>query len=274
VTVRVRVFFFEAVRDPTIGILIRDRLGNDVYGTNTFHQGVATGVWQAGQSLDVRFELAMELGVGEYTVTAAAHSLGVHVFHSYDWLERGLAFQVLPADERRAIGVARLVPTITVAPGPADASAPAVLREAVGELPARLAMHEDGDVLLRTGWYGVEGAGPQAFRWTEGECKFLLAVDGDRLCVELAADRPPGSPPVEVTLTSLDRELGGARVASGGDWQVIGVAVPADFPRGPAQLRLRVGDVWRPADAGIGTDTRVLGVRVRRIWCDRGAESA
>jgi len=268
-TVRIRVFFFEEVKEPTVGLLIRDRLGNDVYGTNTFHRGIATGCWRAGDSLEVRFDFALELGAGEYSLTAAVHSLGVHVFHSYDWLERGLVFRVLPADDRPSIGSARLVPHITTAAGQVRDSPPAVLRQVVGELPSSIAMHEDGEAFLRTGWYGVEGTGPDAFRWTEGECKFLLAVDGPRLCLEVAADRPPGAAPVTVRIVSLDRELACTRVEPGGGWQVIEVPVPRDLPRGPAHLRLLVRDVWRPADAGDSTDTRTLGVRVRRIWCER-----
>jgi lipopolysaccharide transport system ATP-binding protein len=267
-TARVRVFFFEAVEAPTVGILIRDRLGNDVYGTNTYHQGVATGSWGPGDTLEVRWDFELELGAGEYALTAAVHSLGVHIFHSYDWLERGLVFQVLPADDRRNIGVARLVPRITTGRGPRSDSAPAVLRQVVGQLPSTIVMDEDDGALLRTGWYGVEGAGRDAFRWTEGECKFLLAVDGPRLCLEVAADRPPGAAPVAVTLLSLDREIGCAQVAPSGVWQVVALPIPESFPRGPAHLRLLVGDVWRPADAGYGVDTRSLGIRVRRIWCE------
>ncbi len=266
VTARIRVFFFEPLADPTVGILIRDRLGNDVYGTNTFHQRVATGSWRAGDTLEVRFAFDLDLGPGEYTLTAAVHSLGVHVFHSYDWLERGVAFQVLPADDRRNIGVARLVPRIAASPGPAVDSAPAVLRQVAGELPSSIVMREDGEAFLRTGWYGVEGAGADAFRWTEGECKFLLDLGGPRLCLEVAADRPAGAAPVDVRLVSLGRELGHVRVVPDGAWQVVVVPVPEGFPRGPAQLRLLVDDVWRPLDAGLGDDTRTLGIRVRRIW--------
>ena len=267
-TARIRVFFCETLVDPTVGILIRDRLGNDVYGTNTFHQGVATGEWRAGSTLEVRFDATLELGPGEYTFTAAVHSLGVHVFHSYDWFERGLVFQILPADHRQTIGVARLVPRITVGPGPAPESAQAVLSEALGDLPSAIAMHEDGEGSLRTGWYGVEGVGREAYRWTEGECKFLMTVAAPWVWLELAADRPAGAAPVVVRLLALGRELGAVEVPPTGAWQVLGIRLPDGVPCGPAFLRLVVGDVWRPADTGHGPDTRWLGIRVRRIWSD------
>jgi hypothetical protein len=267
-TARIRVVFFEAVDEPTVGILVRDRLGNDVYGTNTYHQGVATGRWKAGETLEVRFEFPLALGVGDYAITAAVHSLGVHVFQSYDWLDAGLAFQVLPSDDRQSIGVARLEPRIAVETGPRPDALADVLARAVGTLPSELDVPADGEPFLCAGWYGVEGAGADAFRWTEGECRFLLAVDGHRLCLEVAADRPAQTPPVSVSLLALDREIGSVRVLPTGAWQVVSLLLPDAFPRGPARFRLRVDHPWRPADGGASDDTRVLGVRVRRIWCD------
>ena len=43
VTVRVRSRFHRAQSDPMVGILIRTRIGMDVYGTNTRIEQVATG---------------------------------------------------------------------------------------------------------------------------------------------------------------------------------------------------------------------------------------
>lgn len=68
-------------------------------------------------------------------------------------------------------------------------------------------------------------------------------------------------------LLGLDCELGRAPVSPEAGWQIVAVPAPDDFPRGPARVRLLMGDVWRPpADASHTDDTRALGVRVRRIW--------
>src|SRR5206468_2396622 len=61
--VRIRVFFFRVLESPTVGIVIRDRLGNEVYGTNTYYQQVETGRWSPGQTLEVRFRLALARGL-------------------------------------------------------------------------------------------------------------------------------------------------------------------------------------------------------------------
>lgn len=263
-TIRIRIFFLVPLSDPTVGILIRDRLGNDVYGTNTYYQRVATGQRQAGESVEVRFRLALALGAGEYSLTAAVHSFGEHLLDSYDWLDAALIFAILRPDERVAIGVAQLRPRIEVAPGPAASTAD-VLRRALGELPNVVSMGENGG-FLQTGWYAVEDVGPQAYRWTREESTVLMSLEGSRLCMEVGVDRPSGSPPVEVRVLCLGRELGRLRVEADPPWREVELPLAPDVPRGPAHLRLVVSSCWRPADTGHGPDTRALGVRIRRIW--------
>jgi hypothetical protein len=73
-------------------------------------------------------------------------------------------------------------------------------------------------------------------------------------------------PAVDVAVWCLGRQLGCLRVDTRASWQTIMVPLSADVPLGPARLRLVVGDAWRPLDTGHGADSRVLGVRVRRIW--------
>jgi lipopolysaccharide transport system ATP-binding protein len=265
VAVCVRVLFLEPLADPTVGILVRDRLGNDVYGTNTFHQRVETGRWAPGEWLEVRFAFDAMLGPGEYSITAAVHSLGAHVLDSYDWSENALLFRVLPADERVAIGVVHLRPTIAVAPAPPSAEAGEVLERVFGEVPSSLAAADGASVLLRAGWHAVEGAGNDAYRWTDAEAAFVLRLVGPRLCFEVGADRPPGAGPVAVRVSALGRTLGLIRVPAGPGWHEAIIDLPPEVDRGPAYLRLAVADPWRPAHSG-SDDARLLGIRVRRIW--------
>jgi lipopolysaccharide transport system ATP-binding protein len=266
--IRVRVFFFEPIENPTIGIMIRDRLGSDVYGTNTYHQRVETGRWAPGETLEVRFRLTLDLGAGDYSITSAVHSLGVHVHDPYDWLDAALVFRVLPEDDRIAVGVAHLRPEIEIVPGPPSAAS-GVLERALGAVPSAIAMGNDGQDLLRAGWYATEGHGAEAFRWTERECTLLLSLEGSRLCLEAGVNRPPGAPPVEVRLLTLGRELGRVQVDPDPPWREVSFPLPADVPRGPTHLRLVVSDCWRPSDTGHGGDQRALGVRIRRIWSGR-----
>ena len=101
--VKVRVRFHAAVADPVIGIMIRTRIGLNVYGTNTELEKLKLGPRAAGDTIEVSFAFRCELCPEEYTLTAASHDPD-GVWH--DWLEDAVAFAV--TDERYTAGVANL----------------------------------------------------------------------------------------------------------------------------------------------------------------------
>ena len=109
VTVRVSVKFQGPVEDPVIGILIRTRIGLNVYGTNTELERVKFGPCAAGETLAVRFAFRCELCPQEYTLTVASHDPD-GVWH--DWMEDAVAFAV--TDTRYTAGVANLRAVATV----------------------------------------------------------------------------------------------------------------------------------------------------------------
>jgi lipopolysaccharide transport system ATP-binding protein len=109
-SVRVRVRFESDVADPVVGIMIRTRIGIEVYGTNTELEGVKLGPRRAGDALDVTFSFRCDLCAQDYTLTAASHDPD-GVWH--DWLEDAVALTV--TDTRYTAGVANLRATVAVA---------------------------------------------------------------------------------------------------------------------------------------------------------------
>lgn len=101
--IRVTAQFEADVEDPVIGIMIRTRIGLNVYGTNTELEGVHGGPIRSGDTLRVVFQFRCDLCPGDYTVTVASHDPD-GVWH--DWMEDAVAFSV--ADSRYAAGVANL----------------------------------------------------------------------------------------------------------------------------------------------------------------------
>ncbi len=101
--VKVTVRFRDAVADPVVGMMIRTRIGLNVYGTNTELEKLKLGPRAAGDTLEIRFGFRCELCPGEYTLTVASHDPD-GVWH--DWLEDALAFSV--NDTRYTAGVANL----------------------------------------------------------------------------------------------------------------------------------------------------------------------
>jgi len=103
VTVRVRSRFHQAKSDPMVGILLRTRIGMEVYGTNTRIEQQPLGDFQAGDELEVDFHLECWLTPQQYTLTVATQNADGS---SHDWLDDAIAFDVI--DARVAAGVANL----------------------------------------------------------------------------------------------------------------------------------------------------------------------
>lgn len=108
-SIAVTVRYREAIERPVVGIMLRTRIGFEVYGTNTELEGVCLGPCAAGQTLRVTFSFRCDLTPREYTLTVASHDPD-GVLH--EWLDDAVAFTV--ADSRFTAGVANLRARATV----------------------------------------------------------------------------------------------------------------------------------------------------------------
>jgi lipopolysaccharide transport system ATP-binding protein len=103
IVIRVQAVFRRSVSDPVVGILIRNRIGMDVFGTNTRLERVDLGIVEAGETLEIEFELDCLLSRQEYTLTVATqYWSGL----SQDWLDDVTDFQVV--DTKDVAGVLNL----------------------------------------------------------------------------------------------------------------------------------------------------------------------
>jgi ABC-type methionine transport system ATPase subunit len=109
VTVRAEIRFREAVEKPVIGIMIRTRVGMEVYGTNTELEHVLVGPCAAGETVRIEFKFQCHLCPKEYTLTAASHDPDGT---AHDWLDDAVAFVV--TDSRYTAGVAKLRANVTI----------------------------------------------------------------------------------------------------------------------------------------------------------------
>ncbi len=107
-TVRVRCLFHRAKSDPMVGILIRTRIGMDVYGTNTRLEQIELGDFEAGEELEVEFHFDCWLTPQEYTLTIATQNPDGS---SHDWVDDAIAFEVM--DAKSTAGVVNLRARVT-----------------------------------------------------------------------------------------------------------------------------------------------------------------
>ncbi|MBK9166158.1 MAG: ABC transporter ATP-binding protein [Bryobacterales bacterium] len=109
VAIRITARFRETVADPVFGILIRNRIGLDVYGTNTQLEEIRIGPCNAGRAVRLTFSFDCHLCPGEYTITVASHDPdGTR----HDWLEEAVAVAVTAP--RYTAGVANLQARVTL----------------------------------------------------------------------------------------------------------------------------------------------------------------
>jgi lipopolysaccharide transport system ATP-binding protein len=108
IAIAVTVRYAGEVAEPVIGVLIRTRIGLNVYGTNTELEQLHIGPVHAGDAVRVTYRFRCELCPGDYTVTAASHDSD-GVWH--DWQEDAVAFAV--SDVRYTAGVANLRAQVT-----------------------------------------------------------------------------------------------------------------------------------------------------------------
>lgn len=95
-----------------IGYMIKDRLGQPVFGTNTYHlQHKLTDI-QAGAVNTFIFSFAANLGPGSYSVAIALHTTDTHVAKNYEWRDLATLFTVVNIDKNIFIGTAWLPPTV------------------------------------------------------------------------------------------------------------------------------------------------------------------
>jgi len=99
----------------TLGIQIKDRWGQIIYGTNSFHLDQQISV-AAGQTYDLVMDIPMNLGTGKYTLTCALHSGHAHGEECFHWLDDVIEFEVIGTNGAYFEGVVRLEPTFTVTP--------------------------------------------------------------------------------------------------------------------------------------------------------------
>ncbi|MDU8499549.1 ABC transporter ATP-binding protein [Pseudomonas syringae] len=112
VSLRINAQVNSAIPELVVGYLIKDRLGQPVYGTNTHHMGCKVSDLQPGESLDYSFNFTANLGPGSYSVAVALHTTDSHLSRNYEWVDLTLVFNVVNISQSEFVGMAWLPPVV------------------------------------------------------------------------------------------------------------------------------------------------------------------
>jgi len=133
-TVEISLKASDSVDEVTVGILIRDRFGQDIFGTNTFHLKIPIEL-QVGETFRVGYIVdELNLGCGKYTLSVAIHRDEVHMHECYEWVDAIKSFQVVLDPACLFIGIARLKPRVQLERRFADSSNPGCRLGSAGEV--------------------------------------------------------------------------------------------------------------------------------------------
>ena len=100
------------ILELVLGYMIKDRLGQPVFGTNTHHLKRNLFALKRETSAEFVFRVAANLGLGAYSVAIALHASDTHIARNYEWRDLALVFNVINIDKESFVGVAWLPPTL------------------------------------------------------------------------------------------------------------------------------------------------------------------
>ena len=114
VTLRVTVRAHAPIPRMVLGYMIKDRLGQPMYGTNTHLKELPLADVAAGEDVVYRFAFPMNLGPGSYSVATAIVSTETHLVNNYEWRDLALLFTVVNMRRPYFEGSAWLDPAIDI----------------------------------------------------------------------------------------------------------------------------------------------------------------
>ncbi len=114
VTLEVKVKVNAPIPRMVLGYMIKDRLGQAMYGTNTHLKALPLDDVAAGEEVVYRFAFPMNLGPGTYSVATAIVSTDTHLVNNYEWRDLALVFTVMNMRRPHFEGSAWLDPAIDI----------------------------------------------------------------------------------------------------------------------------------------------------------------
>ncbi len=91
-----------------LGIMIRDRTGHVLWGTNTWHTKQVIEPVGAGERLIYEAHFRCDLGPGSYSISPALVSSSTHLENNYEWTDNLLVLDVANFDKDLFIGTSYL----------------------------------------------------------------------------------------------------------------------------------------------------------------------
>ena len=114
VRLKVEIRAYADLPELVLGYMIKDRLGQTIFGTNTHHLGVTLCPVAKGDFLTLIFSFPANIGLGSYSVSTALHVSSTHLAANYEWRDLALMFNVVNLGRDPFVGVNWMPPQVEV----------------------------------------------------------------------------------------------------------------------------------------------------------------
>lgn len=95
-----------------MGYMIKDRLGQTIFGTNTHHLDLPLHHLQVDEKLALDFSFPLNVGPGAYSISTALHTADNHLVDNFEWRDLALMFNVINIDRRQFVGTSWIPPQV------------------------------------------------------------------------------------------------------------------------------------------------------------------
>lgn len=112
VHIKIKVDINQDIPELVLGYMIKDKLGQPIFGTNTHHLNQSSGQLNKGQKIEFVLNFTANLGEGSYSVAIALHTKDTHVNTNYEWRDRAIVFTVINIDKEKFVGAIWLPTTL------------------------------------------------------------------------------------------------------------------------------------------------------------------
>lgn len=109
---RVKILSF--IPQLVIGYMIRDRLGQAIFGTNTSYTNQVIEGARENDVIELRARFKANIGVGTYSVSVALSSTETHLVNNYEWRDLALVFTVGNTHRDPFVGLVWMPPVTSI----------------------------------------------------------------------------------------------------------------------------------------------------------------
>lgn len=264
IRLRLAVRFHRRVENPVFGVMIKNRHGVEIFGTNTHLRAMHTGVFEAGDVAQACFDLPLMLGGGTYAFSFAVHTADGHFF---DYRVDARLCEVIGVDE--AIGIVNLPVAVSVAKMEDSVGAPVadLAAHLYSDAPETLDMSEHCERFLAGEWHVAQRDDHGFYRWL-GREGLAFVASGKSKTLELEAETfapDAAQNPVSLRVLVNGREIGEA-VFTDAQRRLLRFELSDTVLRPINTVTLVASRVWSPTQFDNSSqDARQLSVLVRRI---------